>query len=101
LATLGQRVGVDLWNFQTRDGRSIRKALDFLTPVAVGKQKWAYQEIEGGVKPESLFPLMRRAAQVYHDQPYQILFGNVPEVNSSDRRRLLQPDLKMAKPAQQ
>jgi len=101
LATLGQRVGIDLWNFQTRDGRSIRKALDFLTPVAVGKQKWAYQEIEGGVKPESLFPLMRRAAQVYHDQPYQTLFGNVPEVNSSDRRRLLQPDLKMAKPAQQ
>jgi len=101
LATLGQRVGIDLWNFQTGDGRGIRKALDFLTPVAVGKQKWAYQEIEGGVKPESLFPLMRRAAQVYQDKPYQTLVSNVPEVNSSDRRRLLEPDLKMAKPSQQ
>jgi hypothetical protein len=100
LATLGQRVGIDLWNFQTRDGRGIRKALDFLTPVAVGKQKWAYQEIEGGVKPESLFPLMRRAAQVYQDQPYQTLVSSVPEVNSSDRRRLLEPDLKTAKPSQ-
>ena len=100
LATLGQRVGIDLWNFQTRDGRGIRKALDFLTPVAVGKQKWAYQEIEGGVKPESLFPLMRRAAQVYQDKSYQTLVSNVPEVNSSDRRRLLEPDLKTAKPSQ-
>ena len=100
LATLGQRVGIDLWNFQTGDGRGIRKALDFLTPVAVGKQKWAYQEIEGGVKPESLFPLMRRAAQVYQDQPYQTLVSSVPEVNSSDRRRLLEPDLKTAKPSQ-
>src|SRR5947207_8077818 len=67
LATLGERVGVDLWNFQTRDGRSIRKALDFLTPIAIGDRKWQYQEL-GGVKPESLFPLMRRAAAVYHDK---------------------------------
>src|SRR6266571_1311206 len=61
LATLGERVGVDLWNFQTKDGRSIRKALDFLTPIALGESKWQYQEL-GGLKPESLFPLMRRAA---------------------------------------
>src|SRR2546423_3195908 len=63
LATLGARVGVDLWNFQTHDGRSIRKALDFLTPIAIGEKKWQYQEL-GGVKPESLFPLMRRARRV-------------------------------------
>jgi len=97
LATLGQRVGIDLWNFQTGDGRGIRKALDFLTPVAVGKQKWAYQEIEGGVKPESLFPLMRRAAQVYKDKPYLTSIGKVPEVSSSDRRRLLEPEVSAAK----
>ena len=97
LATLGQRVGIDLWNFQTRDGRGIRKALDFLTPVAVGKQKWAYQEIEGGVKPESLFPLMRRAAQVYKDKPYLTSISKVPEVSSSDRRRLLEPEVSAAK----
>src|SRR5437763_9381005 len=40
LATLGERVGVDLWNFQTPDGRSIRKALDFLTPIVLGERKW-------------------------------------------------------------
>ncbi|PYS34299.1 MAG: hypothetical protein DMF75_06900, partial [Acidobacteria bacterium] len=70
LATLGERVGVDLWNYQTSDGRSIRKALDFLTPVALGERKWQYQEL-GGVKPESLFPLMRRATNAYRDKQYQ------------------------------
>src|SRR5258706_11583328 len=61
LATLGERTGVDLWNFQTSDGRGIRKALEFLVPVALGEQKWQYPEI-GGVKREALFTLMRRAA---------------------------------------
>jgi len=99
LATLGQRVGVDLWNFQTKDGRSIRKALDFLTPVALGEKKWQYQEI-GGVKPESLFPLMRHAAVVYRDEAYQTMMAKVPIVNRSDRSRLLRAEAAPAKQAQ-
>jgi len=99
LATLGERVGVDLWNFQTHDGRSIRKALDFLTPVALGERKWQYQEL-GGVKPESLFPLMRRAANVYHDQQYQALMAKVPDVDLADRGRLLRTDRNADKQAQ-
>lgn len=90
LATLGERVGVDLWNFQTHDGRSIRKALDFLTPIAIGEKKWQYQEL-GGVKGESLFPLMRRAAALYHDKEYQALMAKVPAVDAADRSRLLLP----------
>jgi len=88
LATLGVRLGVDLWNYQTHDGRSIRKALDFLTPVALGERKWDYPEL-GGVKAESLFPLMRRAANIYHDKQYQALMAKVPAVDLADRSRLL------------
>ena len=88
LATLGERVGVDLWNFQTSDGRSIRKALDFLVPVALGERKWEYQEL-GGVKPESLFPLMRRAAKAYQDKQYQASMSKLPQVDLADRSRLL------------
>jgi hypothetical protein len=34
----------DLWNFQTADGRSIRKGLDFLYPFIVDKSSWPYQK---------------------------------------------------------
>jgi len=91
LATLGERVGIDLWNFKTKDGRSIRKALEFLVPTALGEAKWPYQEL-GGVKPEALFPLMRRAAVVYHDKAYQAMMLKVPEVPPSDRGRLLRSE---------
>jgi hypothetical protein len=93
LAMLGERAGVDLWRFQTHDGRSIRKALDFLIPVALGERKWEYQEI-GGVQPQSLFPLMRRAANAYKDKQYQELMARVPEVEANDRSRLLRPDIR-------
>jgi hypothetical protein len=91
LATLGERTGVDLWNFQTSDGRGIRKALDFLTPVAVGEQKWPYPEI-GGPRPEVLFPLMRRAATAYHDKQYFAVMTKLPDVDLADRGRLLGTD---------
>lgn len=100
LAMLGQYVGVDLWNFQTKDGRSIRKALDFLVPIAVGEKKWAYQEIGEGVKPATLFPLMRRAAAVYHDKAYQAVMTKVPPADRSDRSRLIRADVVNAKQAQ-
>ena len=88
LATLGERLGVDLWNYQTTDGRSIRKALDFLVPTALGERKWQYQELDG-VKPEMLFPLMRRAGKIYQDKPYQASMSKVPELDLADRSRLL------------
>jgi len=100
LAILAGRLGVDLWNFRTPDGRSIRRALDFLTPIVSGEKNWDYQEIEGGVKPQTLFPLMRRAALVYKDKAYQAVMAKVPEVASTDRSRLLHPDMTATKQAQ-
>jgi Alginate lyase len=96
LATLAQHVGVDLWNFQTKDGRGIRKALDFLVPIAIGEKRWAYQEIEGGVKPETLFPLMRRAAAIYRDSAYQAVMARVPAADPSDRGILFRANVTSA-----
>ena len=72
LAELGDRVGVDLWNYKTHDGRSIRRALDFLAPFAFGEKKWAYQQL-GAWPPQMLFPLIRRAASHYNDAEFKTL----------------------------
>jgi hypothetical protein len=64
LADLGGRLGADLWNYETRDGRSIRKALEFLAPFALGQKKWPYQQL-GEWQPQILFPLLERASLHY------------------------------------
>jgi hypothetical protein len=90
LATLGERIGVDLWNYQTADGRSLRKALDYLTPFALAEQKWLHQQL-GDWPPQMLFPLLRQAAIHYPEQKYRALLSKLPEVNAADRSQLLLP----------
>jgi hypothetical protein len=66
LADLGDRAGVDLWTYQTPDGRSIRKAIEWLLPFALGDKPWTTPEI-GGFKPEALGPIVREAAARLQD----------------------------------
>jgi hypothetical protein len=98
LARLGIVAGVDLWNYRTADGRGIRKALDFLKPFALGEEKWAYQQL-GELQPQTLFPLLRRAAIQYSDQKYSALLSKLPEVSAADRSNLLLPQFSVKKQA--
>lgn len=70
LASLADQVGVDLWHFQTADGRSIRKALDYLLPYALGEKQWPYQQIED-MRPDELAAPLLQAAAVYKDPRYE------------------------------
>jgi hypothetical protein len=85
LARLGENLGIDLWNYKTRDGRSVRKALDFLAPFALG-EKWTYQQL-GEWPPQQLFPLMRRAANKYPD--FKATAAKVPAIAADDRDNLI------------
>jgi hypothetical protein len=91
LADLGESAGVDLWNYQTSDGRGIRRALEFLYPFSVG-EKWKYQQIEG-FQPSILFPLMRRAAAKYTDDKFKTMTAKIPATNQADREFLTYAEL--------
>jgi len=69
LASLGERAGVDLWNYVTSDGRSIRRALDYLLPFAEGTSTWTYPTIRGK-NNDRLVPLLLMASRVWGDPRY-------------------------------
>jgi hypothetical protein len=100
LARLAENVGVDLWNFQTPDGRSIRKALDYLIPFALGEQKWPYQQL-GGWSARGLSSSLRIAAMKYQDQKYKAIVLKTRDLGPADRDRLLRPSITAKGPAQE
>jgi hypothetical protein len=92
LAALGERVGVDLWHESSPDGRSIRRALDWLIPYATGEKPWTYPQIVEANPAGLLIPL-RRASNVSHDPSYERAIAKIlaAEGEPDDTLELLYP----------
>ena len=69
LANLSANIGVDLWNYRTEDGRSIRKALDWVVPFIRGDKEWTYKQITKFDVAE-YYPLLLEASIRYGDRSY-------------------------------
>ena len=88
LATLGEWVGVNLWTYETADGRSIRKALEFLRPyiekVPEGwpPRVWHYKQIVPFL-PEILAPAFRMASIGYLDEEYEAIVSQFSDFKAS------------------
>jgi hypothetical protein len=91
MADVGSAVNEDLWNFSTPDGRSIRRALDFLLPFATGAEDWPSKQIKPFERGR-LAPVLRRAAIAIPDGPYTVALDKVGPLDAATllRCRLLE-----------
>jgi hypothetical protein len=87
-ASLGEKLGVDLWKFQSPDKRSIRQALDWLLPFASGEKKWSDKQITA-FEPEKLAPLLRQAALRWREPAYEKVITKLPKVTGDERWQVL------------
>ncbi len=69
LANIGRSTGVDLWHYQTADGRSILKASEFMAQYADPEHKWSYQQIHPANRNDLEELLRRVAAEFPESQP--------------------------------
>ncbi|MEN9686572.1 MAG: hypothetical protein RLZZ28_2358 [Bacteroidota bacterium] len=83
-ALLAQRAGVDIWHYQTRDGRSIQKALDWLLPYAMQEKKWEYQQIKEYTERDKLFFLISTASRNYAVDAYVKAYDKLSRKNSPE-----------------
>jgi hypothetical protein len=74
LARIGEQVDVDLWNYESPDGRSLRRALDFAMPYLSGEKEWPHEQIEKfDVSPNDMGLLYLAAARYREPKYYQVL----------------------------
>lgn len=88
LACLSEEVGLDLWSYKDKDGKSIRLALDFLTPYVTGEKKWEHQQI-APYEPGQLVPLYVIAARKYRNPQYEQIAQKLDPALSSNVAVLL------------
>jgi hypothetical protein len=81
VAGLAEKLGVDLWHYQTSSGASLQTAVDWLMPYALKEKKWTYQQI-GPYNSTDFYPLLLQAADKFHDEKY---LKKANEINDADK----------------
>ena len=69
LARVAENAGTDLWHYKNTSDASLKTALDWLTPYALGEKKWDYQQISK-YNRNDIYPLLLQAIDKFNDQRY-------------------------------
>ena len=89
-AALGDKLALKIWRYQSADGRSIQKSLDWLLPFALGEKPWPHAE-EHRWEPLRLAPLLQRAAWQFHEPRYVSALRKLSNWPVDSLERLLYP----------
>ena len=72
LATLAEHVDIDLWQYETRDGRSLRRAIEILVPYMSAPHRWPHEQIRP-MEQADFATILWRAGIAYRDPSYTSL----------------------------
>ncbi len=89
IARIGEHVDVDLWNYSAHDGRSIRKALDYLQPYLLHEKPWPHEQIgKLSISPSDLGLFYLAAARLQEPMLLKVLDELERADDKSDYTRL-------------
>ncbi len=78
IARLAEHLNVDMWYFETPDGRNIRKCVDWLVPFLKNEKKWTHQQIKKK-EYEHTIEVLKMAAKAYKNPMYDALAKQTDE----------------------
>lgn len=85
--------GMDLYHYQTPDGRSVEKSFEFLLPFFKNPEAWPYQQIEKSDPDyDELFHILRRTSEHFAQNDFEsILRARYADEYYSHRGQLYWP----------
>lgn len=66
LASVAESAGVNLWDYTSASGKSLKKAFEWMVPYGARTKAWPYQQI-GTLKLEYFTPMARTGSAIYKD----------------------------------
>ncbi|RDC64516.1 alginate lyase family protein [Adhaeribacter pallidiroseus] len=78
LANCAESVGINLWDYNSVNGKSLKKAFEWMIPYGGGTKPWPYQQISV-FKPEYLTATAREGSAIYKDVDLQLLLSPTHE----------------------
>ena len=72
VAQLAENYKVDLWQYETKEGKNIKKCVDWLVPYLKNEKKWDYEQIKKMEYGESV-RILKIASQKYLNPDYDAL----------------------------
>jgi hypothetical protein len=84
-----EKLGLDLWTYKTDDGRSIKKALDYILPYAMHPETYKGQQIVRFDKNEAALLLRVAAVRYAEDKQYQLWLTDFEESTGEDIDKLV------------
>jgi hypothetical protein len=82
LANIAETKNIDLWHYETKDGRSIKKAIDYLLPFVTEGKPWQYKQINP-YKTQDYYRLLLVAAEKYKDDKYKTAAEKIKDSNKN------------------
>ena len=88
-ARLAEKAGVDLWSYETKDGKSIQKCINWLLPFIKNEQEWMYEQIEKK-KYDETNKILKMASAKYSNVDYERLSNQLnAQIAHSDLNELI------------
>tara|TARA_R110002096_G_scaffold262296_1_gene455799 strand:- start:14971 stop:16200 length:1230 start_codon:yes stop_codon:yes gene_type:complete len=85
LAVLGQKVGVNLWDVTSKDGRSIKKGYQYMLPYLLNKKEWKFQQIKDKKKSEAkLISDLKYAHKMFQEDSFNSAIHQINSNNNSN-----------------
>lgn len=86
LAEIARLWGIDLINYETEDGRSIKRAIDWVWPYWTGEQEWTYPQIQP-FPWERSFECARLAAYMYLNMKFEPMEAELAGLDAGEKSR--------------
>jgi hypothetical protein len=84
LAEIGRQWGIDLINYESVDGRSLKRAFDWLLPYWKGEQEWTLPQIQP-MSWSGAFECMRLAAYHYLNMDFEPVEAELAGMDAGEK----------------